>query len=128
MNTSITKGIKVSVVPKYQDTVERESVLEYLFSYEVTIENNSNQRVQLMSRQWKIFDSNNSYRIVEGDGVIGKQPILNPDELHSYQSWCPLNSGMGYMKGYYIMKDLDLDEEFKVKIPRFNLVAPEVCN
>lgn len=128
MNTSITKGIKVSVVPKYQDTVERESILEYLFSYEVTIENNSNQRVQLLSRQWKIFDSNNSYRIVEGEGVIGKQPILEPKEFHSYQSWCPLNSAMGYMKGYYIMKDLDLNEEFKVKIPRFTLVAPEVCN
>lgn len=124
MKTATTKGIKISVEPFY---MSRESIpvrSQYAFAYRVTIENLSEKTVQLLRRHWFITDSNGVKREVEGEGVIGKQPILKPGESHQYSSWCPLMTGMGKMHGTFLMKKQSDDRLFKVVVPEFQFVAP----
>ena len=128
METLITKGIRVSVENSYQPQYSNPLASKHIFAYRVTIENLSPATVQLLRRQWEIIDSNGIHRQVEGEGVIGQQPILEPGETHQYVSWCHLNTGMGRMNGAYQMQDKYSKEVFFVKIPVFDLVAPFQMN
>lgn len=123
MQTQITHGIKISVSPKYEPQHSKPLDHKYLFSYHIVIENLSEYTVQLLKRHWKILDSNGKVKEVQGDGVIGKQPILHPGQLHEYSSWCPLLTAIGRMGGTYLMKRLDDNFTFDVQIPPFELVA-----
>jgi ApaG protein len=102
--------------------------LYYAFSYQVTIENQSNDTVQLLGRHWKIFDSLNNIEIVEGSGVIGKKPILNPSQKYTYQSNCFLASPIGAMRGFYNMVNFTTTKSFKVYIPTFQLMVSNIHN
>lgn len=128
METLITNGIQIIVEPDFsysqQDLVQPKS----LFSYEITIRNHSPYTVQLIDRFWTIFDSLAGIQEVSGPGVIGKQPILEPNASFTYQSWCPLQSDMGYMEGYFNMLNLTNDTHFEVRIPRFLLISPHALN
>ena len=128
METLITKGIKISVVSKYQASQSRPVHNQYVFAYQITIENQSNHTVQLLRRHWYIFDASGMRREVEGDGVIGKQPILHPGESHQYTSWCPLFSGMGKMHGTYLMESQLDQSRFEVLVPEFQMIAPPKLN
>ena len=92
-----------------------------MHSYTVSILNENDFEVKLLSRCWTIFDSLGPNRIVEGDGVIGVQPNISAGEEHIYSSGCDLTSQHGSMEGYYIFKRLDTGKLFKVRIPRFVL-------
>ncbi|WP_406824687.1 Co2+/Mg2+ efflux protein ApaG [Pedobacter sp. KACC 23697] len=128
MVTAITDGVKVSVETVYQPEYSNPANEHYMFAYRVEISNLSDYAVQLMRRQWLIFDSNSSKREVEGEGVVGLQPIIQPGETHVYVSGCNLKTDMGSMKGTYLMKR-DMDGlEFDVDIPEFQLVAPYKLN
>ncbi len=122
----ITQGIKVSVETQYEDTFYNNHKRQYAFSYTITIENQSEYPVQLTSRYWMIKDALNATEIVEGDGVIGEQPIIDPGEKHTYNSGCLLNSPVGSMQGYYNM--LTPTRKIKVGIPLFKLSAPFAQN
>ncbi|MCL4133115.1 UNVERIFIED_CONTAM: hypothetical protein GTU68_046462 [Idotea baltica] len=102
--------------------------LFYTFSYQITIENQSNASVQLISRHWKIFDALKSLEIVEGDGVIGKKPVLAPKKSYSYSSFCNLTSPTGAMRGFYNMINFTNTSRFKVQIPSFQLTVPAILN
>lgn len=118
--TEITHDIRVIVKPVF---IEQESDLiskRFVFAYHVTIENMGLEPVQLMRRQWYITDSSGESHEVNGDGVIGKQPIINPGEAHNYNSFCVLKSFEGSMEGYYEMQKDD-GSTLKVTIPRFLL-------
>jgi ApaG protein len=128
MVQQVTNGIKVSVESNFEGTAYRNYRLYYAFSYEVTIENQSNDTVQLLGRHWKIFDSLNEKEIVDGAGVIGKKPILKPGEKHVYQSSCYLTSPIGSMKGFYRMISLVSAKSFKVVIPTFQLMVSNIHN
>ena len=128
MVEQITKGIKIIVETKYNGTSYRNNRLYYVFAYFITIENNSEQTVQLTDRFWQIFDSLNRTEIVEGEGVVGQTPILKPNETYSYSSGCFLESNIGSMKGFYTMKNTETFEQFKVTIPTFQLLTPIVSN
>ena len=128
MVEQITKGIKIIVETKYNGTSYRNNRLYYVFAYFITIENNSEQTVQLTDRFWQIFDSLNKTEIVEGEGVVGQTPILKPNETYSYSSGCFLESNIGSMKGFYTMKNTETFEQFKVTIPTFQLLTPIVSN
>ena len=78
MVTQITRGIKISVLTSFEGTYFKNYKIHFAFSYEITIENHSKDSVQLMSRHWEIFDSLNDKEIVDGEGVIGKKPVLKP--------------------------------------------------
>jgi ApaG protein len=94
-----------------------------MFAYRITIENNSDYTAKLTHRHWDIFDSIGDHKVVDGEGVVGEQPILAPGEAHQYTSGCNLKSEMGFMEGYYLMtREID-GTIFEVEIPRFNLIA-----
>ena len=128
MVQQVTNGIKISVISKFEGTSYRNSQQYFAFSYQVTIENQSNNTVQLLERRWNIFDSLNLTEIVEGPGVIGKKPILKPGQTHTYKSNCFLTSPIGAMSGYYKMVDFSSSNLFKVYIPTFQLMVPSIRN
>ena len=128
MVTQITKGIKVSVESSFEGTYYKESKLHYAFEYSVKIENQSKELVQLDSRHWVILDSLNEEETVDGEGVIGKKPVLKPGQSHTYTSGCLLASTYGAMYGYYRMINLNSTKKFNVMIPVFKLSAPFSLN
>ena len=99
MVTEVTSGIKVSVDTNYSGRYFRRNGSLYLFSYNVTIENQSQFEVQLLGRHWYIFDTGDGPSEVEGAGVIGKPPVAKPGEIHNNQSGCHLRASIGAMKG-----------------------------
>lgn len=124
MQTAITHDIRVSVETMYQSMYSKPLANEYVHAYRITIENLGSETVQLMYRHWYIWDSTTVIREVEGEGVIGIQPILEPQGLHQYVSGSPLRSDMGKMYGTFMMKRLSDDSEFEVVIPMFYLIPP----
>lgn len=125
MVSLVTSGVEVSVETFYQADANQP---EFIFAYRVTIENHNSFPVQLMRRHWDIFDSNGTYREVDGEGVIGQQPILEPGGRHQYISGCNLQTEMGRMSGHYEMLNLNTDQPFTVAIPAFDLVMPAKMN
>ena len=128
MVTEITKGVKVSVETEYQPEYSSPSQYHYVFTYRITIENKSDHTIKLLSRHWRIHDASNSKREVEGDGVVGQQPILEPGQTHQYVSGCNLKSGIGKMYGTYLMEKMVDGSHLHVKIPVFNMIAPFKLN
>jgi ApaG protein len=128
MEKLTTKGIKISVETSYQKDYSRPFENKYIFAYRIHIENMSSSIVQLMRRHWIIKDSSGATREVEGEGVIGKQPVLSPGESHQYISWSPLTSDIGKMYGTFLMLNKDTGTEFQVSIPEFKLIAPFKLN
>ena len=128
METLITKNIRISVVSSYREDYSNPSASKFIFVYRIIIENLGTEPVQLLKRRWFIFDSDGTKREVEGEGVIGQQPILQAGESHQYSSWCPLSSGLGYMRGSYVFRNLTSQKPFSARIPQFNLLAPQVLN
>ena len=128
MLTDERQDIKISSVCEFQDSLSRIDENMYVFAYTITIENKSKFAVQLLDRHWEIFDSQGEYQIVDGEGVIGKQPILQPNESFSYTSGCQLNSDYGKMKGHYYFQNLETKQGFSVDIPEFALLTPFKLN
>jgi len=124
MVTQITQGVKVSVETEYQPEYSSPSQYHYVFTYRVTIENNSPHTLQLLRRKWHIIDITSTKRVVEGDGVVGQQPILEPGQVHQYVSGCNLRSGIGKMYGSYQMERVLDGDKMEVAIPEFTMVAP----
>ncbi|NJB84074.1 Co2+/Mg2+ efflux protein ApaG [Wenyingzhuangia aestuarii] len=128
MTEATTQGIKISVNSVFCGVQERNQQKHYLFDYYIIIENLSPDTVQLFSRHWEIYDSLNQTEVVEGEGVIGIQPVLRSGERHAYKSHCILLSNCGSMKGYYTMLNLDKKSTFKVEVPKFQLQTDSILN
>jgi ApaG protein len=128
MVTQITRGIKISVLTSFEGTYFKNYKIHFAFSYEITIENHSKDSVQLNTRHWEILDSLNDIEIVDGEGVIGKKPVLKPGETHTYNSGCLLSSPFGAMSGYFNMINFTTTKMFKVIVPTFKLSAPFALN
>lgn len=123
MVTALTGNIKVSVHCKYQPEFSDPLQNRFLFSYQIRIENTGSDSVQLLSRYWNIINANGQRRHVEGEGVVGEQPVLEPGEIHEYSSACDLDTSMGAMDGFYVFENLTDHSGFKADIPRFVLEA-----
>ena len=128
MVSQITRGIKISVLTSFEGTYFKNYKLHFAFSYEITIENHSKDSVQLMTRHWEISDALNEIEVVDGEGVIGKKPVLKPGEKHIYSSGCLLSSPFGAMRGYFNMINFTSTRNFKVAVPSFRLSAPFALN
>ncbi|WP_294818756.1 Co2+/Mg2+ efflux protein ApaG [uncultured Flavobacterium sp.] len=128
MVSQITRGIKISVSTSFEGTYFKNYRIQFAFSYEITIENHSKDSVQLNTRHWEIFDSLNDIEFVDGEGVIGKKPVLKPGEKHTYSSGCLLASPFGAMRGYFSMVNFATTRTFKVIVPTFRLSAPFALN
>lgn len=123
MFEAVTNQIRVQVVPAYvQDQSDpRES--RYFFSYTVEIHNGGHNTIQLISRHWIITDGTGRTEEVQGPGVVGQQPTLEPGDSFQYSSFCPLPTPTGSMEGSYLMMS-SRGERFEVQIPRFILAEP----
>ena len=128
MITEITHGVKVSVETFYQQEYSSPAQYHYVFTYKIRIENFSNYTVQLLRRHWFIYDANGTLREVEGEGVVGQQPVLEPGQEHEYVSGCNLKTELGKMKGTYLMERVMDGERFDVNIPEFVMAAPYKLN
>lgn len=128
MVKTTTNNIEISVEAKFwpNHSVPREN--HYFFIYYITIQNKSEFSVQLLKRHWDIADSNGDKRLVDGDGVVGETPVLEPGEKFEYNSGCNLQTDIGCMKGYYTFSRLIDGQEFRVTIPKFDLVVPSKLN
>jgi len=124
---AVTEGVRVSVECRYE---EEHSVPEddhYLFSYQVRIANEGDRTVQLISRRWVVTDGDGEQQVVEGPGVVGEQPVLEPGEAYEYNSFCPLTTPVGTMEGSYWMVTAD-GGGFEAEIAPFTLAVPGVVN
>lgn len=129
MAHATTEGIYICVETAYNQAHSKPSLHEHLFAYRVTIENQGTQAVKLISRHWNIFDSLQAgTRQVSGEGVVGNQPIILPNQQYSYVSGCSLKSDMGYMDGHYIMHRQNDNQVIKIQIPAFQLIADYKLN
>ncbi|OYU56077.1 MAG: Co2+/Mg2+ efflux protein ApaG [Chitinophagaceae bacterium BSSC1] len=124
MISKISEGVEISVEIFYQSDYSNPLNQEFMFAYRITLENHNNFTVKLLRRHWFIFDSNGEHREVEGEGVIGIQPILKPGETYQYVSGCNLKTEMGRMHGTYLMENQHNKETFKVNIPSFDMIVP----
>jgi ApaG protein len=128
MVSQITRGIKISVSTNFEGTYYKNYKINFAFSYEITIENHSKDSIQLVSRYWEIYDSLNDLEIIEGEGVIGKKPVLKPGEKHVYSSGCLLASPFGAMLGHFNIINFTTTRSVKVVVPTFRLSAPFALN
>lgn len=128
MLTLTTRGIRISVETFYNPSHSRPNEHRYVFAYRITIENKSDFTVQLLRRHWTIIDANGNRREVEGEGVVGQQPLIPKGQFHQYVSWANLNTDLGKMFGTYLMERHIDGELFDVEIPEFQLCAPFKMN
>ena len=128
MVSQITRGIKISVLTSFEGTYFKNYKIHFAFTYHVSIENQSKDSVQLNSRHWGIYDALNNTETVDGEGVIGKKPVIKPGENYTYSSGCLLSSPIGAMKGHFNMVNFTTTRSFKVEIPAFKLSAPFAIN
>jgi len=125
MYRAITRQIEVSVEPFYLSDRSAPEDSRYFWAYRVTIENQSDDFVQLLSRYWHITDGTGRVEEVRGPGVVGEQPELDPGDSYQYTSGCPLSTPSGIMVGRYTMRNAH-GETFDIDIPAFSLDLPGV--
>lgn len=128
MVSKISEGIKISVETYYQPEYSNPLNSEYMFAYRITIENSNVFPVKLLSRHWFIYDSSNNMREVEGEGVVGVQPVIETGASYQYISGCNLRSEIGKMNGTYILENVHNRKTFEVIIPSFQLQVPFKLN
>ena len=123
MYSAETRGITVIVTPFFLEDQSSPDESHYVWAYQVVIENNSPQTLQLRSRYWKITDAAGNVQEVRGAGVVGEQPTLQPGERFEYTSGTPLGTPSGIMVGSYQMQT-PAGEAFDIEIPAFSLDSP----
>ena len=123
MYSKITDHIKVSVFPAYLEDESCPEDNEYIWSYTVQVENMRSDKVQLVSRYWNITDANGRIQEVEGQGVVGEHPELEPGQAFQYTSGTVLKAPSGIMVGNYEMES-ESGKRFNIDIPAFSLDSP----
>ena len=117
----MTVRVSVTFLPEQSDPAKG----RWFWAYHIRIENHGGMAVQLMTRHWQITDGRGAQHLVDGDGVVGEQPVLAPGAVYDYVSGCPLTTPSGAMDGRYGMIAED-GSSFDIAIPRFSLLAPVV--
>lgn len=120
---AVTRGVRVRVQSRYDPKRSSPTAQQWYFPYTITITNEGEEAVQLMTRHWFITDGNNKIHEVRGPGVVGEQPVLQPGQSFSYTSGCPLGTPFGMMEGSYQMVN-GAGEPFEAKIAAFELGQP----
>ncbi len=128
MSTLTTRGIQITVETFYQREYSNPLLNEYMFAYRITITNYNSFPIKLLSRKWFIYDSNGTIEKVEGEGVIGQQPVIVTDDSFQYVSGCNLRTDIGKMHGLYLVENQFTFESFEVAIPEFVMISPDKLN
>lgn len=128
MVTQTTSGIKVSVETFFQPEESDALQPQFIFAYRVTITNESEHIIQVKKRHWHIIEADGSKREVEGEGVVGEQPLLNQGQSYTYISGCNLFHEIGKMFGTYTVVRISDGKTIKVTIPAFYMIVPYKLN
>lgn len=121
------KHIQISVESKFEASQSDPSTKRFVFSYLITISNTASYNIQLLSRRWVVTDGNQKQQEIQGDGVIGEQPIIEPNSSYQYSSGAILETNVGSMFGHYNMITEE-GEEFKAEIAAFTLAIPNALH
>jgi ApaG protein len=119
-----TRGLIVRVSVSFLPEQSEPASGRWFWAYHIRLENDGDQEVQLLTRRWIITDGRGARHSVEGEGVVGDQPVIAPGQSYDYVSGCPLDTPTGAMEGSYRMIGAD-GEIFEARIPRFQLIGPE---
>jgi ApaG protein len=122
--TSTTRAIRVSVKTFFLPDQSKPAEGKFFWAYQVRIENQGAETVQLLRRTWNITDGRGGVQKVQGKGVVGKQPVLGPGEAFEYTSGTPLDTPSGIMAGTYHMVVTGTGEAFDAEVPAFSLDSP----
>ena len=123
MYSKTTNGVTVTVVPYFLDDQSSPNESHFVWAYQVNITNSSNCSIKLSHRNWLIIDGNGKVINVQGDGVVGEFPIIEPGGSFEYTSGTPLKTNNGIMQGFYLVSQ-DNGEKLKIDIPTFSLDSP----
>ena len=122
-HTAISDGVIVRVAANFLPEHSHIEAGKWFWVYHIRIENESDHTVQLLTRHWRITDGRGAVNFVEGEGVVGEQPVLQPGQTHDYVSGCPLSTPTGSMEGDYTLQRDD-GQTIEAAIPFFPLAAP----
>ena len=125
-HAAITEGITVRVAVNFLPEQSRPQDGKWFWVYHIRIENASHEPMRLRTRHWRITDGRGMVNHVDGEGVVGEQPLLEPGQSHDYVSGCPLTTPFGSMEGFYTFQRPD-GASCEVRIPFFPLSAPETA-
>lgn len=128
MVSEVTSGVEVSVQAIYLPDLSYAAAYKFVFAYEITISNHNSFPVQLLRRKWIITEGVGDVEVIEGEGVVGVQPVLESGEEYEYQSGATLQAPLGRMHGFYFFENKLTGKVFKVHIPEFQLEAAELLN
>ncbi|HEC90990.1 MAG TPA: Co2+/Mg2+ efflux protein ApaG [Alphaproteobacteria bacterium] len=120
-----TRDVRISVDPVYLEDQSEPKEHRYIWAYHVMIENKGRETIQLLTRHWRITDAAGNVHEVDGEGVLGEQPILGPGDFFEYTSGTPLATPSGFMDGTYHMES-ETGCSFDVVIPAFSLDSPHI--
>ena len=126
-HTAITHDVAVRVAVTFLPEQSAPEQGRWFWLYHIRIENGSDRALQLDTRHWRITDGRGMVNHVDGDGVVGEQPLLRPGASHDYVSGCPLATPHGSMEGFYTFRD-EAGEPVEVRIPYFPLAAPATAD
>ncbi len=121
--TETTRDITVRVAVTFLEEQSDPDRGRWFWAYHIRIENGQQAPVQLLTRRWQITDGRGGTHLVEGEGVIGEQPVIQPGGAFDYVSGCPLATPTGAMKGSFQMLGSD-GSMFDVEVPAFSLIGP----
>jgi ApaG protein len=128
MPTAVTNDIKITVNVAHHGSEIINGEVLHGYAYRITITNHSDYTIQLLRRHWYVNDIMIGKDEVEGEGVVGLQPIIEPGMSHTYVSGVSIHSNFGIMHGFYLMERVLDGHQFQVKIPLFQLSLPAVAN
>lgn len=121
MIQAISKGIRISIITRYCGIQKHNNKEYFLFDYSINIENQSSDKIQLISKSLKVHDTLNNTETIKSDGVFGLTPVLIPQKTYSYNSFSSLISNCGSIEGHFTMTNLITNTTFNVKIPTIQL-------
>ena len=124
---AISHDFQVTAISRFMPERSNQGIPIFFFTYWITIKNQGTAPAQLLNRYWHITDADGRINEVRGEGVVGEKPLINPGRSFEYNSFCPLPTNFGFMKGYYEMQGGDKNT-FQVEIPQFRLATPKSAN
>lgn len=127
MSNEVTEGVRVTVKAKFWPERSAPDSSQWAFTYSVLVVNEGARPATLRARHWVITDANGRVEEVRGEGVVGKQPRLEPGDRFEYQSWAMLKTPFGTMRGEYVMERAD-GSRFEARIGEFALTQPNALN
>ena len=124
---AISHDFQVTAISRFMPERSNQEIPIFFFVYWITIKNQGAVPAKLLNRYWNITDADGRINEVRGEGVIGEKPLIKPGQSFEYNSFCPLPTNFGFMKGYYEMQGADKNT-FQVEIPQFRLATPKSAN